>query len=159
MKKALLCISVALNMILIAFCGIYVRWRICTYRHVRAVTASSEKARSYADVGLKCVYESSCQVLFLQDMRESPLTFCYHCITGKDAITAVSMPNHKDGDNDNYLAWTPKMKVSMRKDQDNGVCLLYNGKNGISVSNDVVIIRSPGIFPLRFVEKESETFM
>ena len=118
MKKALLCISVAINLILIAFCGIYVRWRICTYRHVRAVTASSEKARSYADVGLKCVYESSCQVLFLQDMRESPLTFCYHCITGKDAITAVSVPKHEDDDNDEYSAWTPKMKVSIRKEQD-----------------------------------------
>lgn len=159
MKKALLCISVALNMILIAFCGIYVRWRICTYMCARAVAASSEKARENENIGLKCVYASSNHALFLQDTCKSQFAFCYYCFQGKDAMTVVSMPNHKDGDNDNYLAWTPKMKVSMRKDQDNGVCLLYNGKNGISVSNDVVIIRSPGIFPMRFVEKESETFM
>ena len=154
MKKALLCISVALNMILIAFCGIYVRWRICTYMCARAVAASSEKARENENIGLKCVYASSNHALFLQDTCKSQFAFCYYCFQGKDAMTVVSMPKHEDGDHDEYIAWTPKMKVAIRKEQDNCVFLHYNDNHAIRCSNDVVIIRSPGIFPLRFVEKK-----
>ena len=147
MKKAILLVSVALNLALIAFHGRYWYLRRRAESHARANALLHERSRSYLASGMKCVYLSGKRVLYLKDSLDSPLLFCYQGDSGGDVVTASLMQDKGIGEISRCLSWTSKMTVAFDKDKDDYLCLFYNDMHFACCSNGMLIVRSPCSWP------------
>ena len=152
MKKAILIVSVVLNLVLLAYFGRY--WTL--HRRTEDIAKSNailhERSRSYLASGMKCVYLSGKRVLYLKDSLDSPLLFCYQGDSGGDVVTASLMQDKGIGEISRCLSWTSKMTVAFDKDKDDYLCLFYNDMHFAKCSNDVLTVRTPCSMPLKVDE-------